>query len=84
VPQLVALVKGSSDSEAQLSREYGGTGGEDYAGGAVPLYTAIGNVRHLYCTSFQLQLQTAFVGCGPSKQAVPNGQYKTCLKTETR
>lgn len=45
VPQLVALVKGSSDSEAQLSREYGGTGGEDYGGGAVPLYIAIGNVR---------------------------------------
>lgn len=47
VPTLVALVKGDGDTEAQLSREYGGTAGEGYTGGAVPLYIAIGNVRQL-------------------------------------
>ena len=45
VPELVALVQGSGDGEAQLSREYGGTGGDGFQGGAVPLYIAIGNVR---------------------------------------
>lgn len=51
VPGLVALVSGSgrdadyNNGEAQLSREYGGTGGEGFEGGAVPLYIAIGNVR---------------------------------------
>lgn len=45
VPELVALVQGSDDGEAQLSREYGGSGGDGFQGGAVPLYIAIGNVR---------------------------------------
>ena len=44
VPQLAALTEPGGDTEAQLSREYGGTGGET-SSGAVPIYIAIGDVR---------------------------------------
>jgi len=42
VPPLVALTA-EGGAEAQLSYEYGGTGG-DTSGGAVPIYIAIGDV----------------------------------------
>lgn len=44
VPPLVALTA-EGGAEAQLSYEYGGTGG-DSSGGAVPIYVAIGDVIH--------------------------------------
>ena len=44
VPPLVALTA-DGGAEAQLSYEYGGTGG-DASGGAVPIYVAIGDVCH--------------------------------------
>ena len=69
VPPLVALTA-EGGAEAQLSYEYGGTGG-DTSGGAVPIYIAIGDVIKPPAPPYPLP-------SSPAHMQMPSNAY-TCL-----